>query len=367
MIVLLFCFSSLFSYEYYHGDVTREVLVYYGNNDQFNHVFDEVFSDYNITFKKIGVLDSNNEKTHIILDAFLVPFKYFPKNYILFQTIDFDETPLTEDYFNKITNAVAVWDPNVKNISKYSLLCKNYYYFDKKYADPLILPCLIDPNALTHYKEMLIYSNTRDTDISSHLPTLFSHYMLKKPKIVVECGVRTGESSYAFKQASEFFSSRLIGVDINEDCSEAYKCLNIKNAEIVVMDDLQFSDWWNQSKYRNKKADVIFIDTSHFYEHTLQELEILLPILHQEGVLIFHDTNQAPIYLNTYERINRTFGRGWDNKKGVVRAIKDYFSITFDESKYTQLSFSCQNSEWSLLHYPYCNGLTVIKRLGIEK
>ena len=131
-----------------------------------------------------------------------------------------------------------------------------------------------------------------------------------------------------------------------------------------IIDDLHFPTWWKHSDYKDLRADIIFIDTSHYYDHTMKELDIFLPFLNNNGLLMFHDTNMCPFPKNTYLRINNTLGIGWDNKKGVVRAIKDFFSITFDESTYTSLHFSSLNSDWTLLHYPYCNGFTIIKKLN---
>jgi predicted O-methyltransferase YrrM len=38
-----------------------------------------------------------------------------------------------------------------------------------------------------------------------------------------------------------------------------------------------------------RKADAIFCDSSHMYEHALAEFELYLPLLRSGGVLLFHD------------------------------------------------------------------------------
>ena len=38
-------------------------------------------------------------------------------------------------------------------------------------------------------------------------------------------------------------------------------------------------------------ADVLFIDTSHYYDHTLAELRAYMPRVAPGGVALFHDTN----------------------------------------------------------------------------
>ena len=38
-----------------------------------------------------------------------------------------------------------------------------------------------------------------------------------------------------------------------------------------------------------EKADLIFLDSSHMYDHFLQEVELYLPLVKRGGLLIFHD------------------------------------------------------------------------------
>lgn len=365
LLLLIILHTGAYSNGFYRTNVeiTNEINIYCGNNEKAYDLIRNSIERCGITLKKVDKLDKNNKKLHIIFDAFNIPFEYFPTYYIAYQTLDLDEVPLTKSYFKKLEHAIAIWDSSWKNIGKYSLLLDNYCYFSEELIDPLMLPCLIPVDSLFNYKEILRYSNAKDTDISSHLPALFAHCMIKKPKLVIEVGVRGGESTRAFKNALDFFDVKLIGVDINATSAYVYKKLNIKNAEFKIMDDLDFSAWWDKSAYREMKADIIFIDTSHCYGHTIKELEIFVPLLEAKGTLVFHDTNMCPLPNATYQRINNTRGTGWDNKKGVIRAIKDFFSMSFNEEEYTSLHFSSKDSNWTLLHYPYCNGLTLITRL----
>ena len=344
--------------------VAPEVLVYCGNDVTrlYERLADEC-GKYGILSKKIDHLDKDSKKLHIIADAFLIPFRYFPEHYIVYQTLHLDEVPLTKAYLDKLNKAVAIWDPSWKNISKYSLLCPHYYYVGQL-TNSVLLPCKIPPSLLSTYTEILQYSNSQDTDISSHLPTIFAHCVMKQPKIIIEVGVRSGESTVSFKKAAEYSGAKLIGVDIDIKSADVYAQLKIKNAEFRTMNDVDFADWWHASEYKGSKADIIFIDTSHLYEHTVQELEVFVPLLADDGLLVFHDTNMTPLTNCTYKRINNTRGKAWDNKKGVIRGIKDFFSLEFDEAAYTQLTFSSKGTDWSLAHYPYCNGLTLIQRLG---
>jgi hypothetical protein len=54
------------------------------------------------------------------------------------------------------------------------------------------------------------------------------------------------------------------------------------------------------------------------------------------------------------------FQLSWDNQRGVIRAIEDYLGVSIDESK----PFSDQIGDWMVRHWPNCNGLTIMDRIG---
>lgn len=366
VLMVLAFYTTIEAHDFYKEAIksVKQVSIYSGNSTHLACSVREAIEKYGVIIKEVNKLDKDSEDLHVIYDAFGIPFKYFPKNYIVFQTLDFDQVPLTKSYFEKLEKAIAVWDPSWKNIAKYSLLLDNYYYYSEFLLDPLILPCLIPIEAISSYKEVLKYANAKDSDISSHLPAIFAHTVIQNPQIVIESGVRSGESSYAFKKAIELCNSTLIGIDIDIKVAHVYEHLDIKKSELHIMDDLKFLAWWNSSLYQNKKVDIVFIDTSHFYDHTMQELELFLALLNDSGLFIFHDANICPLENSMYQRINNTCGVGWNNGDGVSRAIKDFFGIQFDVTQYASFKFYAVGSNWLLIHYPYCNGLTLIKKLG---
>jgi predicted O-methyltransferase YrrM len=309
LIIVLFIVLNIEAGLFYNSDtIVKEVCFYAGTNEQLYDLIENQVERFGIKLIKVDKLDKNNKKLHIICDAYLIPIQYFPERYIVYQTLNFEDVPLTHGYLDKLNHAVAIWDPSWKNISKYSLSCDNYYHFSLDRIDPLILPCLIPTKFLAEYQKLLGYSNHKDTDISSHLPVIFVHSLLQQPKIAIESGVRSGESSLAFKSALESLGAKLIGIDIDQQSVEVYDRLNLSNSEFKVMDDLNFSAWWHTSALKDQKSDIIFIDTSHYYDHTLKELAIFVPLLNQQGFLMFHDTNQCPHVKNTYQRINNTYG-----------------------------------------------------------
>lgn len=131
------------------------------------------------------------------------------------------------------------------------------------------------------------------------------------------------------------------------------------------MDDLKFPSFFKN--FSEKLIDIIFIDTSHLYDHTLKEIQEFIPLLNDKGIMIFHDSNICPIdqgRIAAYERINNTFSKvdAKHLRGNVSSAIKNYFNLSFNESHYNNKQFIFKNKKWQLIHYPFCNGLTLIKK-----
>jgi hypothetical protein len=76
-------------------------------------------------------------------------------------------------------------------------------------------------------------------------------------------------------------------------------------------------------------------------------------------LVIFHDTNLK----NRYFRRNKTIGIGWDNQRGVIRAIEEYFNISVNENQNFIINNIKKNEDdWKIEHDPICNGLIICKR-----
>src|SRR5581483_10114582 len=118
---------------------------------------------------------------------------------------------------------------------------------------------------------------------------------------------------------------------------------NHSNSVFVQMDDVQFAlEGYKRRKdlSENRDVDIVFLDTSHLYQDTLQEIEAFVPLLSATGMLIFHDSNMCPMLDFKWLCANGTVtGRGWDNQRGVARAIQEFFNICFDETKTHNFEF----------------------------
>jgi len=193
------------------------------------------------------------------------------------------------------------------------------------------------------------YMNENDTDISSHLDTIYLRTLEMNPKQIVELGVRGGESSKIFSCVNEDIGSSVVGVDIDQ-CDYSF----VKNGTFYKASDTVFHGFY-KSLY-GPNIDVLFIDTSHFYEHTVQEIKYWFPLLSQKALIIFHDTNLNNVYI----RKNNTVGAGWDNQRGVIRAIEEYFNTNFNELENFTFETELHNAKWKVVHEYLCNGLTLI-------
>lgn len=339
----------------------------------------QALNQSNVPFERCKTVDKNDEDSlYIIDDIANYNHNSLPQYYIVYQTQALTESIRSSTVFlSKLMRAVAVWDVSWNNINAYKRRVLNYYYFPLNYefTDPVVLPCLLPLDALQKYKELLVVSNGIDGDISSHLPILFVYGILKQPKYIVECGVRSGESTRSFAKIANHMDAQLIGVDIDcaanavyrryDNVNAAFRFESV-NARFFCMDDRKFPEYFrSEERYNGKQIDIIFIDTSHFYEHTLEEITLFLPLLSDHGLMIFHDSNVAPLKNNTtYWRINNTFGSANGQMWGVAQAIKEYFSFDFNELEYCNQTVSARGLSWHIIHYPYCNGLTIIEKLG---
>jgi len=191
------------------------------------------------------------------------------------------------------------------------------------------------------------------SDISDHLETIFTESLAVNPKLIVELGVRGGESTYVFQRVAKICGSKLVSVDI-EDCEEV---ITGDVSEFVKADDIEFAGRfaeWCGARGHAPVIDVLFVDTSHLYEHTLDELNHWLPFLAPRSKAIFHDSNLRPVYA----RRDGTLGETWDNNRAVIRALETFFETGFDESR----DFVDYRKGWLIRHQATCNGLTILER-----
>lgn len=193
------------------------------------------------------------------------------------------------------------------------------------------------------------------TDIDEHLELMFLEALLARPRLIVELGVRGGISTFVFEKVSDLCQASLISADI-EDCSEAS---SYSRWHFFRGDDVYFASLFPEFCHQRgivPLIDLLFIDTSHYYDHTVQEIASWFPLLSSRAKVMFHDTNMKAVG----PRADGCFALGWDNQRGVIRAIEEYLGVSVDEStNAVQLA-----PGWMLRHWPNCNGFTILDRIA---
>jgi len=121
-------------------------------------------------------------------------------------------------------------------------------------------------------------------------------------KTIVELGVGQGLSTQVFLHACSKTGGHLYSVDI-VDCPKAR--LAVANLRLekfwtfTIVDDVQYAVLWHQP------IDLLFIDSSHTFDHTLAELNLYSKFVKEDGIILMHDT------------VNREY-------HGVIEAIKAF-------------------------------------------
>ena len=196
-------------------------------------------------------------------------------------------------------------------------------------------------------------AKSRPTDISDHLETIYLETKAVCPKLIVELGTRGGESTRSLQAAAEANSAIMVSVDL-DNCSSA---CSYKNWHFVQDDDIHFArvfNDWCHARGITPKIDLLFIDTSHEYRHTVAEIAAWFPHLSPNCTVMFHDTNMGSIY----RRKDGSFGPGWDNERGVVSAIEEFLGIPLDEKRY----FDVVRDDWHVRGWPFSSGLMILAR-----
>lgn len=360
-IAIALCFISIGSlnsfYEYYQQQ--SRIFIHTNDLSAQNHLTN-MLDKFNIRYECTDIIHpEDNQNLYIIAgDISSYTINTMPQHYIIYQTKALHNIS-SGHIIQLLSKAHVIWDAQWSNINQYRHRTPHWYYLpDEQYEflDPVLLSCFLPLRALSTYKELLQHSNTHNTDFSSHIPVLFCHCFMKNPNICIESGIRWGDgSTIALSKITQLLDTQLIGLDI-DNCSKHYA--HIKNAQFIRIDDLQFPTYF-RSNYKQNSVDFVFIDTSHEYEHTLNEIAAFNSILSDNGVLAFHDSNLAA---TNPVRLNGTTCMA-NNSKGVTDGLKTYFNFSFDENRYLNTYIEKDGYIWNLVNYPYCYGFALAKRI----
>lgn len=138
-----------------------------------------------------------------------------------------------------------------------------------------------------------------NSDIAGHLPLLYNLTKTLKPSVIIQAGIRDGNSGSAFAKASLEEGLTLVDIDTNELGDN--RLLEIRSDEDKwhfhqgrtddkkIVQDIQ--------KYKGK-VGIFFTDTSHNYNDTKFELDTYSKLLSPEGIILIHDMDPWDCYPN---------------------------------------------------------------------
>lgn len=210
---------------------------------------------------------------------------------------------------------------------------------------------------LPELNEIVRHAQKRN-DISDHLVTLFAESLPVKPALIVELGVRNGlGSTIVFERVAKRCDAVLVSVDL-QPCSRPspyQKWFFVQQDDIVLAQE--FKSWCQERKIP-PAIDILFIDTSHLYDHTVQEIASWFPWLSEKAKVFFHDSNQKTLY----RRKDGSIGFAWNNQRGVIRALESYFGKRLLE----HTDFIDCGKGWLIKHHAHCNGLTILEKMPVS-
>lgn len=131
---------------------------------------------------------------------------------------------------------------------------------------------------------------SRWSDIQEYLPFLHETAKSYDKVRVLEFGSRRGNSTLAFLAAAEKADGHVWSNDINNiigDVNGMRPWFPHERWTFVCGDDMHPLI----QERLPAEVDVLFIDTSHEYEHTVNECRAFVPRVRPGGVALFHDTN----------------------------------------------------------------------------
>lgn len=154
------------------------------------------------------------------------------------------------------------------------------------------------------------------SDVQYCMPRMRDTALRYEQVTVLELGVRSGNSTSAFLSAAEENGGHVWSVDTESpDVPEHWRESGLWT--FTGGDDLLLD-------FTGHEFDVVFIDTSHHYDHTLAELRKYVPLVAKGGSVLLHDTLLAhvdyeelpyPVTLAVSTFCKET-GRGWTEHGG---------------------------------------------------
>jgi predicted O-methyltransferase YrrM len=135
------------------------------------------------------------------------------------------------------------------------------------------------------------------SDIQGHLRFLYDRAAAIPGARLLELGVRSGNSTAVLLYAADTTDGHLWSVDLEPPRAPSWWPLTGRWS-LIIGDDLKLAadaqavpvDPLRQGWRLPNQVDLLLLDTSHTYDHTLAELRAYVPRVRPGGVVCCHDT-----------------------------------------------------------------------------
>ena len=119
----------------------------------------------------------------------------------------------------------------------------------------------------------------------------------------------------------------------------------------------QFAVWAHNHAFPHQ-VNLLFMGNSHLYEDTMQALATWAEHLSQCAAIILHNSNLQDASIGK----DGTMITGWNNERGVARAIQEFIGLDFDETMWFDSGHQPLPTGWRVIHDPTSFGLTILIR-----
>src|SRR6266545_985458 len=128
----------------------------------------------------------------------------------------------------------------------------------------------------------------KEAELASFLALLADH----PPQVVVEVGADAGGTLWAWQQLG---TRRVIGVDQSHGPYSSGATLNDHGCEVVYGDSHDPATLQAlKDLLAGELVDLLFIDGDHTYDGVKQDFEMYSPLVHDAGMVAFHDICHHP-------------------------------------------------------------------------
>jgi hypothetical protein len=192
--------------------------------------------------------------------------------------------------------------------------------------------------------------------ITALLPEILDHGLLAAPRVTVELGVsREAIANKILSYVAAVFDGWLVSCDRND----FHDVCGYPKWRFFEEDDIALGRRFDEVRPVGGGIDLLFVDTDERYPHTSDEITTYFPLLSPTCTVMFRCTNLQ--HTLRYSDGSVT-GLGWDNQRGVIRAIEEYLGVKIDEEQ----GFDRIIGDWYVHHVPWGAGLTVMRRKGVR-